>query len=220
MSSNVQVIKSLTHSYSAPSSNLRTKAPATAASNGSFVLDWWTPRPMFSSILAEPHKNMPGDRYDILTQDTTREQRSVVSDSLSHNKDNDTTHHNNTDDYSTDDNNTESVSAGLTSRGLWFPNSSLPISTTNVPTDIQVVFTEDWNNVTSSHLVANNETQPVGRPGKTLYIGGLFELSGRYVENGYSELDSALLAVDHINQQGFLPGYSLQLLFNDSKVSG
>ncbi|KAK0064724.1 gamma-aminobutyric acid type B receptor subunit 1 [Biomphalaria pfeifferi] len=53
----------------------------------------------------------------------------------------------------------------------------------------------------------------------TLYIGGLFELSSRDGPNGYSELDAALLAISHINDQNIIPGYKLNLLYNDSKVS-
>lgn len=53
----------------------------------------------------------------------------------------------------------------------------------------------------------------------TIYIGGLFELSGSRDNGcGYSELTAAKLAVSHINAKGILPGYKLQLLYNDTKV--
>ena len=55
-------------------------------------------------------------------------------------------------------------------------------------------------------------------PRRTLHIGGFFELSGPYPGNGQSDLDAALLAIDHVNDQFIIPGYRLELLFNDSKV--
>ena len=59
-----------------------------------------------------------------------------------------------------------------------------------------------------------------GRPNRTLYIGGLFELSDNSHEaSARSELDAALLAVRHVNEKGVVPGYNLQLVYNDSKVS-
>ena len=52
-----------------------------------------------------------------------------------------------------------------------------------------------------------------------LYIGGLFELNGSAItRNGRSELEAAQLAVDHINEQQFIPGYHLEMFFNDTKV--
>ncbi|GFS09776.1 gamma-aminobutyric acid type B receptor subunit 1 [Elysia marginata] len=54
-------------------------------------------------------------------------------------------------------------------------------------------------------------------PRKTLHIGGFFELSGAYPGNGQSDLDAALLAIEHVNDQHIIPGYRLELLFNDSK---
>lgn len=49
---------------------------------------------------------------------------------------------------------------------------------------------------------------------------GLFELSTAYGERpeGNSELAAAMLAVRHINERKLLPGYSLELLTNDTKV--
>ncbi|KAK3794862.1 hypothetical protein RRG08_001013 [Elysia crispata] len=55
-------------------------------------------------------------------------------------------------------------------------------------------------------------------PRRTLHIGGFFELSGPYPGNGQSDLDAALLAIDHVNDQFIIPGYRLELLFNDSKA--
>ncbi|KAK3582847.1 hypothetical protein CHS0354_039994 [Potamilus streckersoni] len=53
-----------------------------------------------------------------------------------------------------------------------------------------------------------------------LYIGGLFELTGpRGSVLGYSELTAARLAVDHVNMDNVIPGYTLTLLHNDTAVS-
>lgn len=51
---------------------------------------------------------------------------------------------------------------------------------------------------------------------------GLFELTTRHGlrrPEGRSELAAAQMAVRHINERGLLPGYTLQLLWNDTKVS-
>ena len=54
-----------------------------------------------------------------------------------------------------------------------------------------------------------------------VYIGGLFELTDTpgIVTYGRSELASAQLAIRHINEKGILPGYKLNMLYNDTKVS-
>ncbi|XP_076468400.1 uncharacterized protein LOC143299155 [Babylonia areolata] len=53
---------------------------------------------------------------------------------------------------------------------------------------------------------------------KILYIGGIFELSqNSHAESARSELDAAFLAIRHVNDKGVVPGYTLQLVFNDSK---
>lgn len=50
---------------------------------------------------------------------------------------------------------------------------------------------------------------------------GLFELTTRWGDRpeGKSELAAAQLAVKHINQRGILPGYTLELITNDTQVS-
>ena len=54
---------------------------------------------------------------------------------------------------------------------------------------------------------------------KTLYIGGLFDLSGGIPSsNDQSELAAAQLALRHINDQRYVPGYRLELVYNDTKV--
>ncbi|KAL8607269.1 hypothetical protein ACOMHN_047600 [Nucella lapillus] len=54
---------------------------------------------------------------------------------------------------------------------------------------------------------------------KVLYIGGIFELSqNSHAESARSELDAALLAIRHVNDKQVVPGYRLQLVFNDSKI--
>jgi hypothetical protein len=58
-------------------------------------------------------------------------------------------------------------------------------------------------------------------PGLTkLYIGGLFELTDTsYTKTGRSELAAATLALRHINEQNFIPGYYLDMVYNDTMVS-
>ena len=53
-----------------------------------------------------------------------------------------------------------------------------------------------------------------------LYIGGLFELTDTsYTKTGKSELAAATLALRHINEQQFIPGYYLDMVYNDTRVS-
>lgn len=55
---------------------------------------------------------------------------------------------------------------------------------------------------------------------RVVYILGLFELTtkwGRRLE-GESEMSAAKLAVDHVNALNVLPGYTLELLVNDTEV--
>lgn len=51
-------------------------------------------------------------------------------------------------------------------------------------------------------------------------ILGLFELSvgDQPRADGASELAAARLAVDHVNRRLLLPGYTMQLVANDTKV--
>jgi hypothetical protein len=60
-------------------------------------------------------------------------------------------------------------------------------------------------------------------PPRTISLLGLFELtttSGAARAEGLSELEAARMAVRHINQNAsLLPGFKLQLLTNDTKVS-
>ena len=54
---------------------------------------------------------------------------------------------------------------------------------------------------------------------KTLYIGGLFALSNANPSrNDKSELAAAELALRHINEQRYVRGYQLELVYNDTKV--
>ena len=54
---------------------------------------------------------------------------------------------------------------------------------------------------------------------KTLYIGGLFALSNAIPSrNDTSELAAAELALRHINEQRYVRGYQLELVYNDTKV--
>ena len=54
---------------------------------------------------------------------------------------------------------------------------------------------------------------------ETLYIGGLFALSNAIPsKNDKSELAAAELALRHINEQRYVRGYQLELVYNDTKV--
>lgn len=66
----------------------------------------------------------------------------------------------------------------------------------------------------------NIAAKPIGGKGIVSLLG-LFELSTRngLRPEGHSELAAAQMAVRHINQRGLLPGYTLQLLTNDTMVS-
>lgn len=69
-----------------------------------------------------------------------------------------------------------------------------------------------------------NNLQSLKSYGKneTVYILGLFELSGKMGKRKESESETAAaqLAVQHVNRMGVLPGYFLRLLINDTKVRG
>ena len=53
---------------------------------------------------------------------------------------------------------------------------------------------------------------------RNIYIGGLFELSGIRGSNGLSELKSAELAVNDVNDKNVVPGYRMNLLYNNTQV--
>lgn len=71
---------------------------------------------------------------------------------------------------------------------------------------------------TSSRLQMGPD-EPNSGPNK-LYIGGLFELSNcsGSMGSGKSDLASAKMAIDHVNSRQFVPGYELELIYNDTKV--
>jgi gamma-aminobutyric acid type B receptor len=64
---------------------------------------------------------------------------------------------------------------------------------------------------------ANNSSDHLER----ITVLGLFEMTTRAGERaeGHSELAAARLAVSHINEQRLLPGYQLELITNDTKVT-
>lgn len=70
-------------------------------------------------------------------------------------------------------------------------------------------------------LASPTRGDPAGLPEeKVLYLFGLFELSScELAQNGRLELQAAQLAVQMINQLGIIPGYRLQLFYNDTMVS-
>lgn len=68
--------------------------------------------------------------------------------------------------------------------------------------------------------VNSSDAREVMDDHRVVYILGLFELTtkwGRRLE-GESEMAAAKLAVDHVNALNVLPGYSLELLVNDTEV--
>lgn len=71
------------------------------------------------------------------------------------------------------------------------------------------------NNSSESSMYRNSNRKGI------VSVLGLFELTTRYGirPEGRSELAAAQMAVRHINERGLLPGYTLQLLTNDTKVS-
>ena len=100
----------------------------------------------------------------------------------------------------------------------------------NVKDDIQNNITLSNSGVSYNHLNRlSHERSLSGNPYKTsfemntsfktIYIGGLFELSGIRGSNGLSELIAAKLAVEHVNNKNAVPGYRMRLLFNNTKVS-
>lgn len=79
--------------------------------------------------------------------------------------------------------------------------------------------------------IENEEKQPArlqldnlksfrGATNETIYFLGLFELSTGmgWRRESESEVSAARLAVEHVNGMGVLPGYTLRLLINDTKV--
>ena len=60
---------------------------------------------------------------------------------------------------------------------------------------------------------------PSGDDLKTIYIGGLFEItSDSEVGEGCTELAAARLALHHVNNARVIPGYRLDIVYNDTKV--
>ena len=67
---------------------------------------------------------------------------------------------------------------------------------------------------------ANDGEKPINTERNIIHVGGLFELSGsRSKRLGISELTSAELAADQVNEADFLMGYKLKLIHNDTRVS-
>ncbi|XP_026476179.1 uncharacterized protein LOC113381582 [Ctenocephalides felis] len=79
------------------------------------------------------------------------------------------------------------------------------------------------SSVDSNSDSRSNLVHPISRSDREtvrkVSVLGLFELSTAYGERpeGNSELAAAMLAVRHINERKLLPGYSLELLTNDTK---
>lgn len=74
------------------------------------------------------------------------------------------------------------------------------------------------NNSNEDNRIASDANDSNGT--KIISLLGLFELSTRNKlrPEGQTELAAAKMAVDHINKRGLLPGYTLQLITNDTKV--
>lgn len=65
----------------------------------------------------------------------------------------------------------------------------------------------------------NSQDVQVNNTDTILYIGGLFDIKGQRASwMGTSELLSAKVAIQNINELYFLEGFSLQLLENDTQV--
>lgn len=64
-------------------------------------------------------------------------------------------------------------------------------------------------------------TAEIRRNSRRIVLLGLFELSNRHGQrlDGWSELNAAKMAVEHINSKKILPDYTLELLTNDTQVS-
>lgn len=125
-------------------------------------------------------------------------------------------------------------------------NSTAPSSTTTTPSGLSTV-NGDASSATDRHHDKEQVVEPTerthsinrvfeeargrkrvaGRPRpsgqrRKVSVLGLFELSTRTGERpeGLSELAAAELAIKHINEGSLLPGYTLELLTNDTQVSG
>lgn len=72
------------------------------------------------------------------------------------------------------------------------------------------------NNKNLSRIEFRNRKKSAGK----ISLLGLFELTTRWGlrPEGQSELAAAQMAVKHINRQGILPGYTLELITNDTQV--
>lgn len=73
----------------------------------------------------------------------------------------------------------------------------------------------------SSIFSTNDELNVTSTKRKFVNILGLFELSTKWGERkeGESEILAAEVAIQHINEMNVLPGYTLRLLVNDTRVS-
>ena len=93
---------------------------------------------------------------------------------------------------------------------LHFNNASISIENSQIKQNINIVFERSFTNYKNKN---NSESS------KKILMLGLFELTSKYgVRNdGLSELLSAQMAVEHINDRKILP-YILEIVWNDTKV--
>ncbi|XP_041357870.1 gamma-aminobutyric acid type B receptor subunit 1-like [Gigantopelta aegis] len=127
-------------------------------------------------------------------------------------------------------NNRLQYSGDITNKGNLLPDDKLDNSGQKSLTDSPLNTSSNRLRFRNEHIKARKRKKMVvterskhrgrhrGGRKTRLYIGGLFELSGSEHEaNGRSELDAALLAVQHVNSMHVIPGYELELLYNDTK---
>eukprot|EP00058_Branchiostoma_floridae_P015472 XP_002600960.1 hypothetical protein BRAFLDRAFT_79158 [Branchiostoma floridae] len=71
-----------------------------------------------------------------------------------------------------------------------------------------------------SDIIEDVELDMDGQDRRTVYIGGLFALSGSsYASKGFSELAAARLAIKHVNEAKMIPGIKLKMFCNNTQVS-
>lgn len=106
-----------------------------------------------------------------------------------------------------------------------YPSSStslINISTTSLPFSSLGLWQQQYlkvNQVFENERVASRNSNFQQNRGKIVLLG-LFELSTKMGPRpeGLSELIAAQMAVEHINRKKLLPGYTLELLTNDTQV--
>ena len=112
----------------------------------------------------------------------------------------------------------------------WYPSSSAaspafdPVSTASPGSKVSFNVLLKNNSTLRREKASDPTTRPRPRRNVTLPILALLDLSssggttGDTID-GSSLLNTAQMAVAHVNAQGLIPGFQLKLLVNDSKVT-